>query len=257
VVRYYSGGVPGALVALFPDIGLNVDKFRRRLGSLSKWRTIFEKSAKSHGFDPLNPENWYTHSWSKMTSFIKSVSQMKEYYDGSFPVAVSSLFPNIGIDRKRFFRHTWTESENRRKFFETIAKKQGFDPLVAENWYLPENRKFCFANKDLQSVLRFHSSSLAQALTDLFPGIGFDKSQFGPKWSTASNRRKYLENFAAENGFDPFSAQDWYTHIHKLTSAPKAVSLTLRRIARHHEGSVHKAVADLFPNIGLDVSQLM
>lgn len=29
----------------------------------------------------------------------------------------------------------YTRAENRRKFFENYARKKGFDPLVAENWY--------------------------------------------------------------------------------------------------------------------------
>jgi len=29
----------------------------------------------------------------------------------------------------------WTEKDNRRKFFVDFAKQNGFEPLIAENWY--------------------------------------------------------------------------------------------------------------------------
>ena len=30
---------------------------------------------------------------------------------------------------------SWPDVRNRRKFFEAYARRQGFDPLVAVNWY--------------------------------------------------------------------------------------------------------------------------
>lgn len=32
----------------------------------------------------------------------------------------------------------WKDRNNKRKFFEKFATREGFDPLVASNWYLTE-----------------------------------------------------------------------------------------------------------------------
>ena len=40
-----------------------------------------------------------------------------------------SIFINVYDDV------VWDEPENRRKFFENYAQANGFDPLIAKNWY--------------------------------------------------------------------------------------------------------------------------
>lgn len=36
----------------------------------------------------------------------------------------------------------WNDANNRRRFFEKFAEKEGFDPLLASNWYLTEYSSF-------------------------------------------------------------------------------------------------------------------
>ena len=95
-------------------------------------------------------------------------------------------------------------------------------------------------------VLSFHGNSIQRALHDLFPEIEFDKlrfsshqskfhlsfplfslslslplhlsSSFSPLvyfihvdlWSDTKNRRKFFENYAKDNKFDPLKADNWY-----------------------------------------------
>jgi hypothetical protein len=64
------------------------------------------------------------------------------------------LYPTIGIDRanlkhwnecryysspffhpKKIYKAKWNKATTRREFFEAYAKENGFDPLIANNWY--------------------------------------------------------------------------------------------------------------------------
>ena len=89
------------------------------------------------------------------------------YHDGSFRKALLDLFPNIGLERSKFqkircmlpslslslfpcsclFRppllfvivfviDAWSKPEVRRRMLEQYARKNKFDPLVADNWYM-------------------------------------------------------------------------------------------------------------------------
>jgi hypothetical protein len=78
-VKYYDGSIAKALVHLFPEIGVDIEKFPvPRMNFYSyfitsniysnlgeHWNTVqnrkdlFLKFATVHGFDPLVPEKWY------------------------------------------------------------------------------------------------------------------------------------------------------------------------------------------------------
>lgn len=80
---------------------------------------------------------------------------MLSYHDFSISKALLDLFPNIGLDSAKFtspctctiflfiyllsiyclIDYLWRHEENRREFFVKYAEQNGFDPLVAENWY--------------------------------------------------------------------------------------------------------------------------
>jgi hypothetical protein len=79
------------------------------------------------------------------------------HYNGGLIRALSDVYPSIGLDPLRFkkvasitpvlpaifipcFTHPIkvkyrTEPNNLRKMIDNIAKRLGFDPLIAENWY--------------------------------------------------------------------------------------------------------------------------
>lgn len=79
-------------------------------------------------------------------------------------------------------------------------------------------------------VLSYHGNSVSKALMDLFPNIGLDRSKFNfpismlsnshkifitykniEYWNKPSNRRKFFEDYAKVNQFDPFDVDKWYT----------------------------------------------
>ena len=83
-------------------------------------------------------------------------------------------------------------------------------------------------------MVAYHKGSISRALMDLFPNIGLDKSKlyylsmslfvsstplqanqlffsFLAPWSEASNRRKFFEEYAKVNGFDPLVPSNWYS----------------------------------------------
>jgi hypothetical protein len=78
----------------------------------------------------------------------------------------------------------------------------------------------------VKQAIHYHNKSVPKALFDLFPDIGFDKSKFikcmysprrkkklieyiGP-WHYQVNRRRFFENFAFSEKFDPLVAENWY-----------------------------------------------
>lgn len=74
--------------------------------------------------------------------------------------------------------------------------------------------------------MSFHNNSLEKAITDLFPDIHSDTEPFegisrcgsrkltiniqGDNWDSPEKRRKFLEDFAKVNNFDPLSPTSWY-----------------------------------------------
>lgn len=86
--------------------------------------------------------------------------------------------------------------------------------------------------------MSYHSDSVSKALQSLFPNIGLDRTKFialcnlpfiiilfiyfvigekllicilQAKWHDAGYRRKFFEDYAAENNFDPLVSSNWYT----------------------------------------------
>jgi len=175
------------------------------------------------------------------------------YYGHIVADALCQLFPNIGLNKLKLPSRTpWEFTHNRRKFFENYAAERGFDPLLAENWYLQSGEQI-LQTKGARRVISYHKGSLAKTLIDLFPGIGLDKSRFSSKrWGDSVNRRKFFENYARENGFDPLEPENWYA---QPTSKILAVKGALR-VRKYHKNSLAQALVDLFPNIGLNKSKL-
>lgn len=91
-----------------------------------------------------------------------------------------------------------------------------------------------------------HKDSVTQALLDLFPEIGLEKSKMSPYsmflvsefafiyfylfyiylfpflgvWHDFKARRRYFENYANEQGFDPLNAEGWQSQpLEKILAA--------------------------------------
>eukprot|EP00026_Physarum_polycephalum_P000178 Phypoly_transcript_00178.p1 GENE.Phypoly_transcript_00178~~Phypoly_transcript_00178.p1 ORF type:complete len:1068 (-),score=137.60 Phypoly_transcript_00178:3031-5769(-) len=219
IVKYHGGNVARALCDLFPEIGLQKAKLWSTSSSeLPKIRTFFENYAKKHGFDPLKSENWYKQTKGQILS-SKGASQVTLMYGARIQQALVDAFPDIGMDIDKLWTSSWHEPKNRRQFFEDYAKKNGFDPLHPENWYL-QSQDDILAEPKSSRVLFYHNSSISKALSDLFPDIGIDATK---KWTSmlhsAKNRRIFFENYAKENAFDYLVPESWYSHLPKLGAA--------------------------------------
>ena len=72
VLPFYDNDLSAALSDLFPDIGIDKEKFRENKISqkLQNRRKSFEDFAIHHNFDPKNPWNWYNQPRHKITAWF-------------------------------------------------------------------------------------------------------------------------------------------------------------------------------------------
>eukprot|EP00026_Physarum_polycephalum_P000503 Phypoly_transcript_00504.p2 GENE.Phypoly_transcript_00504~~Phypoly_transcript_00504.p2 ORF type:complete len:477 (+),score=71.61 Phypoly_transcript_00504:1867-3297(+) len=161
------------------------------------------------------------------------------------------LFPEIGFEKHKFSKSSiWRKARNRRKFFEDFAKRNLFDPHIANNWYRLSKAKL-MTEKGAKQVLSYHNGSLYEALMNLFPNIGLQKSKFSA--SDLSDLRKrqkqFLLDYAASHNFDPNNAENWYSVGSHIYYEPGS------RDIFPHNHTVAQALVDSFPEIGLDKSR--
>jgi len=106
----------------------------------------------------------------------------------------------------------WKNVDNRRQFFIDFARQHNFDPLHAKNWY-SISTDVIRAQKTAGSVLHYYNGNARDALGELFPNIGLDKTKFDtlPRnyWSDLENRKKVLLEFAAQEKFNPLNPENW------------------------------------------------
>ena len=124
VISYHNYSVSRALIELFPEVPLLLTSFK-----VDK-SLVLEKSTPP--FSPL----------SILCPLFQSFS--------SRPSLASFLSLNYLIQAP------WYYTENRKNFFLNYAKENGFDALVAENWYLQSRTRI-----KSQKVLPLSSSSIS------------------------------------------------------------------------------------------------
>ena len=186
----------------------------------------------------------------------------------SFPSLPFSLYFPFVFTLLTICKDSWSDFANRRKFFEEFAKARGFDPRIPDNWYaqsrelilsFPVSLSFSLlllpcppssllplsnSAKGGSSILKYHKGSMAQALVDIFPDIGLDRSVFyrGIRrillkkeicidlfgtgfYSEVGNQRKFFENYAKQHGFDPLKPENWYKQRRKTIISTKVYPL--------------------------------
>eukprot|EP00026_Physarum_polycephalum_P000538 Phypoly_transcript_00539.p1 GENE.Phypoly_transcript_00539~~Phypoly_transcript_00539.p1 ORF type:complete len:959 (+),score=132.38 Phypoly_transcript_00539:57-2933(+) len=255
VIFYHGRSVAQALVDLFPNIGLRIERFWPANFSwrdVQNRRDFFEKFARDRGFDPHNTQMWYSLNQESILS-LKGAANVISFHQRSLPQALVDLFPNIGLNIAKFSAtDKWKDAAKRRRFFENYAKEKGFDARNPEGWYTQSKNRL-MASQGVVSIISHHKGSVAQALSDLFPDIGFDKSKLWSRsiWRDAGRRRKFFENYAQAHAFDPLVPENWYCQPAKsIMAIENAVS-----VMNHHNDNVPKALLDLFPDIGLESSK--
>lgn len=108
-MRYYQGGqsVTAALFNLFPEIGLDINKFRIVPSKYSSFKPFY--------------------------FYLIFIFCLKPKFKATRIFLDSFFFCSL------FFMwllgNHWLEFDNRRQFFYKLAESQGFDPLIADHWY--------------------------------------------------------------------------------------------------------------------------
>eukprot|EP00026_Physarum_polycephalum_P002048 Phypoly_transcript_02052.p1 GENE.Phypoly_transcript_02052~~Phypoly_transcript_02052.p1 ORF type:complete len:648 (+),score=89.30 Phypoly_transcript_02052:207-2150(+) len=205
-------------------------------------RNFLMELAKRKKMEPHHPE-----TWSSITR--EDIKQSKggtvlQKHSG-YANALQNLFPEVSYE-SNFSSPSWGDISNRREFFEAYARANKFDPLIPDNWY-KQSRKNVLSFPGAHSVLYYHQDSVPNALSDLFPNIGLDRSKFYAQWHIASSRRKFFEYFAKKKGFNYSNPESWYAQSQDEILLTKGAN----KVIAYHNGSVSRALIDLFPNIGL------
>jgi len=99
-------------------------------------RQFFDNFAKSRGFNPLDPQLWY--SVGRFNIFNSGGVSLLHHFGGSYMRALIVAYPELNLKLQNFSNFTdnnWKNPMHRRQFFDQFASANGFDPLVALNWY--------------------------------------------------------------------------------------------------------------------------
>eukprot|EP00026_Physarum_polycephalum_P001762 Phypoly_transcript_01764.p1 GENE.Phypoly_transcript_01764~~Phypoly_transcript_01764.p1 ORF type:complete len:946 (-),score=154.63 Phypoly_transcript_01764:299-3136(-) len=178
IVALRGGYIP-AIVAAYPDIGLELMKFPRVTDNYWKdpknRRQFFDEYARDHNFDPLEAGNWYSVLYEELVQY-KGGGRVIRYH-GTYARALKELYPEVNFNMERFKKtEHWTNKENRRQFFDEFAAERAFDPLEPENWY-GISRKSIIEKRGGRTVIDYHGS-IPKALTELYPEVTFDQNRF-------------------------------------------------------------------------------
>eukprot|EP00026_Physarum_polycephalum_P002883 Phypoly_transcript_02892.p1 GENE.Phypoly_transcript_02892~~Phypoly_transcript_02892.p1 ORF type:complete len:806 (+),score=69.97 Phypoly_transcript_02892:73-2490(+) len=216
-------------------------------------RQFFEAYAKINGFDPLHAAKWYTQKRKKIVA-TKGAHGVLSYHKFSVFRALTELFPEVKFNRLKFqWPALWREAKNRRKFFETYAREQGFNPLRPADWYL-QAKKSLLSLKSVKQIISYHNNNIRKTLFSLFPEIGWNKSKLWPEeitWNKPQTIKVFLENYANNHGFDPKQPVPWYSHAKELLSLPE-----VERISKKYGGSIAATLNSVFPNLGIQKSRM-
>lgn len=224
----------------------------------SDWRDIgthrryFDAFALQKKFDPLQPSNWYTVT---AKDFLKKLVFVQNYYSDSLVRALTTVYPEIGLDPSKFPiipRYHWDNADNRRAFFEEYARDMGFDPLIAENWYKVEFTSLLNSHPKAWSLLHnYKNPTFSKILMDVFPFIGLAQHNFlsTPRryYSNTENRRLFFDRFAAARGFDPLVRENWYSITRSMIVCAQGGPGIMR-----HFNSVSSALIEAYPNLGFE-----
>eukprot|EP00026_Physarum_polycephalum_P003407 Phypoly_transcript_03418.p1 GENE.Phypoly_transcript_03418~~Phypoly_transcript_03418.p1 ORF type:complete len:724 (+),score=75.11 Phypoly_transcript_03418:129-2300(+) len=170
-----SGKLASALIHLYPNIGLDKNKFPRPKGywkELTNRKLFFDKYATEHSFDPLVAANWYQVRGEHLER--EGAQALLKYSKGGFVNELLKVYPNIGLDAHLFSSlpaNYWENENNRRRVLSDFASKNKFDPRNAQNWQSISFAQL-FKEKHAKSMMRYYQNNISIALQDLYPSIG-------------------------------------------------------------------------------------
>jgi len=178
MTHYYRGSFIKALIALYPELKLQRQKFRLKDWREAKHRRNFlDEFARSKHFNPLEVENWYSVSSQEI---IRAGGRgVLRHHEESHIKALIALYPELMFRKEKFpfYRDgEWKETERRRQFFDEFAKSKQFNPLDAEKWYSIKQAEIRRACGD--GILYYYKRSHIKALIALYPELSLRKEKF-------------------------------------------------------------------------------
>eukprot|EP00026_Physarum_polycephalum_P001103 Phypoly_transcript_01104.p1 GENE.Phypoly_transcript_01104~~Phypoly_transcript_01104.p1 ORF type:complete len:992 (-),score=189.41 Phypoly_transcript_01104:668-3643(-) len=244
------GSLFQAIADMYPNIGIDITKFpkvnAKYYSSKKIQRSFLDSFAAQNGFDPLVAENWYSVTVPAMNLY-KNVKAIRRKY-GSLRAALIVLYPELSFDISKFSKmpQNYWQPSAKRNFFDTLAKKRGFDPLIPENWYTI-NKKAIQGEKNGNTIL--HGQTIAKSLQSAYPNIGLDVTKLPKRkyWTNFQNRKTFFDQFAAKRGFDPRNPEKWYC----FSQADFLAEEGGKTLLHLYNFSYITALLDVYPDIGL------
>jgi len=237
---------------LYPKIGLHEEKFKNAPKNFwtdkDNRKNFFNSFAKSKGFDPLIPENWYSITVADILP-VKGGPSVLRFYKQALKDALLDVYPFIGLKVHLFEtvpRNYWTVKENRKKFFDDFALEKNFDANDPQNWY-SVSQEDLLDTKLGGSCLRYYNGSVSGALKDVYPQLPWVLRRFKslPKnyWANHDNRKRFFDDMAEERGFDPLQAENWSSISRSAIRKQKGAAGVLE----YYE-SISKALEAVYPS---------
>jgi len=249
LLAHFGNALSKALVDTYPTVPFDFPKFgvtvKGHYRDVENTRRFFDGAAKSIGFDPLVPENWYKMQFREITKFKGGYAALNAY-GNSLSKAVMAAYPDIGLIEQKFgaARNFWRINENVKLFFDEFAKQRHFDPLIPENWYKVGSGEIRREPKG-GSVLQRFGRSLAKALFVAYPSTVFEEHKFKPMriWvDVPRNRKLFFEAFAKKMKFDPLVLSNWHSIPRKSIEHEKSG----KPLLNYFGGSLKMALEDAF-----------
>jgi hypothetical protein len=252
-MRYHNFSVGEALVAAYPSVEFHLNKFksfRRSYRNNKQSRAFFDAIAKKYNFDPLVPESW--SQVDKNMVLAQGGGIILALYSDSLPRAVMNAYPELQISPtifrcERDSESYWTYNENRKLFFDELAKKKNFDPSIPHNWYSISINDV-LSEKGGIEVMTYYNFDLTKVLMHLYPHIGLTENLFSASsrksWSVEV-RRAILAHFARSLGFDPSTIR-WNSVTRTQLSSHRAAN---KMVNYCYSGSLDRAIAHLYPPV--------
>eukprot|EP00026_Physarum_polycephalum_P001339 Phypoly_transcript_01340.p1 GENE.Phypoly_transcript_01340~~Phypoly_transcript_01340.p1 ORF type:complete len:1070 (+),score=142.73 Phypoly_transcript_01340:227-3436(+) len=257
-LSHYDGSYGNALVTLFPNIGLDLEKFekvpKKHWYEFNNQKRFFMNFANANNFDPLVAKNWHKITKEEI-AFAKGGKTILKLFDHSLPKALRHVFPEVSFTEADFHRPLADDYLNsapqRRKFFELFAREKGFNPLEPVHWY-NVSVSSVLAKKGARAIMGVYDGNLPNALKKLFPEVSFDRSRFvrlsrKHYWCDLENQRKFFRSYARIKGFLPNKPENWYD----IQPSEIINRRGGKALLRHYGGNLRKALMRVFPNIGL------
>jgi len=218
-----------------------------------QYKTLLENYALSKSLNPYNPATWHSMSRMEMKQHLPLKVLQPIFDRHGYVQTLMSLFPSIGLDEKKFVqvsRAYFTDVKTRKSYFDAFAKKKGFDPLVADNWYKTQ-AKDLHKSKTRTVIHRYYHGNFGKAISHLYPDINFDQDKLARKGRR--NRKEFFDSFAKESGFDPLAAHHWY----RVTEAQIWSKQYAHSVLLFYDCDFRKALVSVYPNIGLHVDRFL